>query len=189
MADFTLTAATPLEGLSRTFDEIEIAEQVQQALVSLAIPNGGKALLSARVQQVYGVSLPETGKSSHAQTDNARLFGMARDQIFLLFDDPGGDPVAHVAGRLGETAYLVDQSDSWVLLSISGKDARTALERICPLDLHPDNFPVGSVARTVMEHHAGIVARTESSQYLLLSPRSSASSFAHAVLVSAENVS
>jgi sarcosine oxidase subunit gamma len=188
VVDLTLTAATPLDGLSLQFEEIELAEVNGRALVSLAVPNGGEAALADRIKQAYGVDLPTVGNSTSSQTDNASLLGMARDQIFLLFDDPSGDPVAHVEKLIGESAYLVDQSDSWVILAISGSQARTALERICPIDLSPRKFTIGHVARTVMEHHAGIVMRTDADRYLLLSPRSSAKSFAHAVQVSAENV-
>lgn len=189
MVDLTLTAATPLDGLSLQFEEIELIEVTGRALVSLAVPNGGESALADRVKQAYGVDIPAVGNTKPSQTDNASLLGMARDQVFLLFDDPGGDPVAHVEKLLGDSAYLVDQSDSWVILAISGTRARTALERICPIDLHPGKFAVGHVARTVMEHHAGIVMRVDAERYLILSPRSSSKSFAHAVQVSAENVS
>lgn len=188
MVDLTLTAATPLDSFSLQFEEIELAEVNGRALISLAVPNGGEAALADRVKQAYGADLPAVGKSTSSQTGNAAMLGMSRDQIFLLFDEPAGDPVAHVQELLGESAYIVDQSDSWVMLAISGARARAALERICPIDLHRGNFAVGDVARTVMEHHAAIVMRTEGEAYLLLSPRSSAKSFAHAVQVSAENV-
>jgi len=188
VVDLTLNASTPLDGLSLSFEGIEIAEEGSRALVSLAVPNGGAAALADRVKQAYSVDLPAVGNSTHSKIDDAFLLGMACDQIFLLFDDPGGDPVAHVENLLGETAYLVDQSDSWVMLAISGERARDALERICPIDLLPGKFAVGHVARTVLEHHAGIVMRSDTARYLLLSPRSSAKSFAHAVQVSAENV-
>lgn len=188
MVDLTLTAATPLDSLSLQFEAIDLTEVSGRSMVSLAVPNDGEAALAGKVKQAYGTDLPAVGKSTSSETDNAALLGMARDQIFLLFDEPAGDPVAYVQGLLGESAYLVDQSDSWVMLSISGARARAALERICPIDLHPGAFAVGDVARTVMEHHAAIVMRTEGEGYLLLSPRSSAKSFAHAVQVSAENV-
>lgn len=188
MANLTLNAITPLDGLKLQSEEIELEEAGGRALVSLAVPNDGEVALAGRVKQAYGVDLPAVGNSTHSQKDDAFLLGMARDQIFLLFDDPGGDPVAHVETQLGETAYLVDQSDSWVILAVSGERARDALERICPIDLHSGKFAVGHVARTVLEHHAGIVMRTGAARYLLLSPRSSAKSFAHAVQVSAKNV-
>jgi heterotetrameric sarcosine oxidase gamma subunit len=189
VADFTLTAATPLDGLNLRFEDLEIEEESGRALVSLVVPNGGEVALADCVMQTYGVDTPAAGKSTHAIYGNTYLLGMARDQIFLLFDDPGGDPVTQVENLIGQAAYLVDQSDSWVMLAVSGNRARIALERICPIDLHPGKFSVGNVARTVLEHHAGIVMRIDPERYLLLSPRSSAKSFAHAVQVSAENVS
>lgn len=189
MAELTLIAATPLDGLALEFDGVALSEQSGRALVSVAIPNGSDAALAERIRNAYGAEIPAAGKSSVSDTDGAHLLGMARDQIFVLFVKPEGDPVAKVEEHIGGAAYLVDQSDSWVMLVISGERARAALERLCPLDLHPDSFAVGDVARTVFEHHASIVFRSDAEQYLLLSPRSSAGSFAHAVQTACESVS
>ena len=77
--------------------------------------------------------------------------------------------------------YSSDQSDAWCLLRIDGPASRRALERVCPLDLHPDAFPVGAVARSVVEHLGAIVLREGENAFLLLSPRSSARSFLHEI--------
>lgn len=79
------------------------------------------------------------------------------------------------------TLYLNDQSDSWVMLRVAGAGVRRALERLCPLDLHPDAFAPGAVARTVMEHLAVIVLHEAEDTFVLLSPRSSAASFLHEI--------
>ena len=63
---------------------------------------------------------------------------------------------------------------------------REALERICPLDLHPDAFGVDHAARTVMEHLGVLIIRTGEEAYLLLSASSSAGSFQHALHLSME---
>ena len=189
MVEFTLTASDPLQDLNLQFDELAVASVMDRALVSIAVPNHGRTALETRLEQAYGTGIPQVGRSAKSNADNVRLLGMARDQIFLLFDDLGGDPLEPVSRELDGVAYLVDQSDSWVILSVEGPRARTALERICPLDLDPTAFREDSVARTVMEHLAVVILRDGDDRFLLLSPRSTAKSFAHAVLVSAENVS
>jgi len=89
---------------------------------------------------------------------------------------------------LGDNAYCTDQSDSWVTLELTGPNALHALERICPVDLRPDIFTVGSVARTTMEHLGVIIARVGEDQYWLMSASSSAESFLHAITLSVNNI-
>ena len=189
MASYTLTAASPAAGLHVQHSQIEITEVCDRAVVSLAVPNGRQTQLAERIESVFGVALPQTGKSTQCQRDNARLLGLARDQFFVAFDHGPDDPEAHIKELVGDSGYVVDQSDSWVMLSVQGAHSRAMLERICPLNLNPAAFAVGDVARTVMEHHAAIVLREGDDRYLLMSPRSSAKSFAHAVTVSADSVS
>ena len=114
---------------------------------------------------------------------------MGPDLAFVLFERATPDAEEAVAERLGDAAYLTDQTDTWCALEIEGPVCRTALERICPLDLHPRGFAVDDVARTVMEHLGVIIARTREHGFLLLSASSSAGSFLHAVETSARNVS
>jgi heterotetrameric sarcosine oxidase gamma subunit len=178
VAETVLTAQSPLGGISEDFDGLSIAEATGMAIVSLEA--FGRAVKAA-----YGIVPPAVGP---AGKDNARFICLARDQFFLLFDDTGTDPVATVSQRLSGTAYLTDQSDGWALLGISGPRSRAAMERICPLDLHPAIFAIGAAARTVMEHLNVIVLREAEDRFLLMSPRSSSGSFLHAVRTSAENV-
>ncbi|RED45781.1 sarcosine oxidase subunit gamma [Aestuariispira insulae] len=188
MADIILKAKSPLDGFSRDWPGITLREVTGRALVSVSIPHGGEAALGQKLSQVYGTIIPAVGESTASPVDNAHLLGLARDQFFILFDEGGQAPLAAVSAKLAEVAYLTDQSDSWAMLHISGPNSRAALARICLLDLHPDHFQTGQVARTVMEHLGVIILRDGADSFLLLSARSSAQSFLHAVTVSAENV-
>ena len=190
MADFALTARTPLDGYARTFGSVALAELAGLALVSAAVPQGGDAAFAAALAEGIGASRPATGESAPGDRFGARILGMQPDQLFILFEPPDPDRAAEtVAEALGPAAYVTDQSDSWAMLRIAGAGAgaRAALERICMLDLDEDAFPQGKVARTVMEHLAVIVLRDGPDSFLLMSPRSSARSFLHAVEVSVEN--
>ena len=76
----------------------------------------------------------------------------------------------------------------WVMLEISGPKSREALARLCTLDLHADTFAEGEVARTMMEHLGVIILRNAPDSFILLSARSSAKSFLHAVETSIDNI-
>jgi sarcosine oxidase subunit gamma len=181
----TLKARTPLDGLRRRFDGIEIAEPPQMGLVSLAPPQGGEAALEAALGEAYGLDLPEVGRSH--EVGGVRLLGVQRDQFWLIWPHETPDALAEARARLGEAAYMTDQSDAWAMLRLFGSRAPLALERICMLDL--EALPDGAVARTLMEHLGIILLREGREAFLLLSARSSARSFLHAVETSARNVS
>ena len=188
MFEQTLTATTSLAGFERQHADVSLSEITDFALVSMAIPLGGGAALQNKMTVKFGANFPECGKSTVSTDGGTRFLGMQRDQTFALFKFQGDDAVSEISKTLGETAYYTDQSDSWAMLRISGPRARSTLERICPLDLHQNVFALGAVARTMMEHLAVIILRTDKDAFLLMSPRSSASSFLHTLETTIKHV-
>ena len=188
MPDLTLTARSPLDGYHRQFGSVEITERTGMALVSVATPHGGDDALKDAVKSAYKADVPVVGRSTVSSDKDARFLGLQPGQIFAMFAHDGDRALEKVAANLGQAGYYTDQSDSWAILQVSGADARGALERICPIDLHPDAFPEGAVTRTVMEHLGTIILRTGDDEFVLLSARSSAQSFLHAVVTSVNNI-
>ncbi len=188
MLEKTLMASSPLDGFQKQFTNVALAEVLGHALVSIAVPLHSRAALEDAVTKVFGTSLPTCGTSTLSKDGSNRLLGMQPDHVFALFDYGGNDPVGAVKALLGNAGYYTDQSDSWVMLRMSGPLATTALERICPLDLASEVFAPNRVARTVMEHLGVIVLCEGHDNYFLMSPRSSARSFLHALEISIENV-
>ncbi len=188
MADSTLIAENPLRGFDRNHAGIVVAEISGFSLVSIASPLGGEDALRAAIHSWLGISWPQVGSSTFSRKDKTRLLGLQRDQIFAMFDHPGDHAVRVISNQLGEAGYYTDQTDSWVMLRVSGAKSRTALERICPIDLDPKAFSPGAVTRTVMEHHGAIILRDGQNSFVLLSARSSARSFLRAVERSVDNI-
>lgn len=186
MPDFTLTAAPPLAGLHHSIDGTTLTSPEGLAIVSLALPLGAEDKAEKAIKTAFG-ALPDVGLSSEAK--GHRLLRMGQDQAFVIFECDTPDAEPKVAGKLKGAAYTTDQTDAWCILQLSGPRAREVLERICMVDLHPDAFPVGALARTIMEHMGSVVVRTEADTYLLMSASSSAKSFAHAVELSMDNIS
>ncbi len=190
MPDWKLSARAPLDGHERNIGTVAVAEVTDLALVSAAVPRGGDEAFAAALAGGFGATRPVTGDSTLGNRHAARVLGMQPDQVFILFAPPDPDrPAGTVAAALASAAYVTDQSDSWVILRMTGAGVRTALERICPLDLDDRVFPLHRVARTAMEHLSVIVLRDGADSFLLMSPRSSARSFRHAVELSLEHVS
>ena len=190
MPDSALAARTPLDGYGRTIGTVTLAEVAGLALVSAAVPRGGDEAFAAALAGGFGAVRPAPGDSAPGAGPATRVLGMQADQVFILFESPDPDRAAPAAAAaLGPAAYVTDQSDSWAMLRMRGAGVRAALERLCPLDLDDQAFPEGRVARTVMAHLAVIILRDGPDSFLLMSPRSSARSFRHALERSVENVS
>ena len=188
MVEFTLVSAPPLAGYSESFGTITLSAPADLAIVNMAIPLGEDAKAMSAVKSGYGVELPEPGKSMKTTKGDARLVRLAPDQAFAIFTHPTPDAEEAAAKHTKTALYLTDQTDVWSGLEISGVGARSALERVCPLDLHPSAFAVDDAARTVMEHLGVLIIRTGEDSYLLLSASSSAGSFLHMLETSIKNV-
>ena len=189
MSDYSLTARSPFERPPHDVEGVSIAEVTGRAIVSVSVPARGKDALSRAFADTYRIAVPSVGSSCVSEEGTARLLGLQRDQMFLLFDclEPG--PVRQAAARLGNSAYLTDQSDSWAMIEASGPNFLAAMERLCPVDLDEQVFPVDGVIRTVMEHLAVIIIREKSDSFVLLSPRSSAASFLQMLETAVSDVS
>lgn len=62
---------------------------------------------------------------------------------------------------LGSHAAVLDLSDAYVMLRLTGARLRDTLAKLVPLDLHERSFRVGDVAQTVAEHMAVMLWRLE----------------------------
>jgi len=194
VSEFNFVSLPVLDGFKQELQGVSIAEQTKLGIVSVSCPNGGDAALAASVKKAFDCSLPRVSGVEVSErgpySGNLRWLGLQPQQWFVLFEQNAdqGAPLAIIKDKLGGTAYCTDQSDSWVSLEVSGPLAISALERICPVDLHPAEFPVGTVARTSMEHLGVIITRTGDDQFLMMSATSSADSFLHAITTSVKNI-
>ena len=179
VGDIRLTATPPLGGADLRLGGNRILERADLAIVSVATPRDGDQALAHALKNQWGLAPPTPTQSSTA--GDTRAVWTSPDQILLLFPHDAPDEMTVVQKKLGGTGYTTTQTDAWVVLELSGPDTPAALERLCPLDLHPDAFPNDASARTVMEHMGAIIVRTGPETFLLMSASSSARSFLHAV--------
>ena len=185
MGDFMLTADSFLGGYSQDFGAVELTEITDLSIVSLAMPLNGEPAFKKAVKTALGAPLPAPGMS-HSVAPFAHLLRMSPDQFLALL--PAATAPSALIKKIGAAGYCTDQSDNWVTLRIKGPSAKTALERICPVDLDPHAFPQGAFARTMMEHLGTIILNEGSDSFLLLSASSSCGSFLQAVETSINNI-
>lgn len=160
MANMTLQAQTSLAAYDQQFGQTRLKEHSEVSIYSIALAQPPNEALTS-INSSLGAAWPDVGQSTINANGTHRLLGLQSDQVFALItgDQPNG--AATPLPPLHDDAYITDQSDSWARLVIDGPSARTALERICPIDLHPNVFTVGQVTRTSMEHLAVIVHRED----------------------------
>lgn len=188
MSDLVLTPLSALRGYDRDFNGTHLREISDLSIVSVAVPIDGIKDISKAVKSSYGCSLPQPNLSVHSKDGKTRLVSTQADQFMVLFDNIDPDGGTKVSAALGSAGYYTDQTDNWVALALSGPHARAALERLSQVDLAASSFALNASARTQMEHLGVLVIRSGDDTFLLLSARSSAKSFLHAVEVSVKNV-
>ena len=181
-----LEAFSPLEGYNNDFGSVQVEEVTGKALVSIAEPLDRKTKLKTAIKKSLGAEWPKIGSSTNS-SKGYQLLGVQSDMIFAFFDHPDGLADKPIKSQLKDNAYCTDQSDAWCMIKISGEGVYTALERICPLNLNPDAFKVGSVARTSMEHLGVVILKTDENSFILMGATSSADDLLHAVTVSISN--
>ena len=188
MSEFTLKAEPFLGGFQKSFGSTDLREVTDLEIVSVSCPIGGLDPLRTRIESVFGTALPGPGFSSGSISDGALFVWMSPDQWFAVTESGSQPALGQFQDKIGPLGYFTSQTDNWAVLRLDGDIALPALERICPIDLHPSVFPPRSAARTVMEHLGTLICCEDRNRYLLLSASSSARSFLHAVETSIQYV-
>jgi sarcosine oxidase subunit gamma len=139
-------------------------------------------------KKAHGATLPAPTKL--VKFDQGHIGWLGPDQYLAEIDTADEYIDQKVTEALEGSASVTLQSDAWVGLDISGDRISELLERLIALDTSESAFPAGSMARTQM-HHLGVILLRypdATTAYRLLSARSSAQYFLHAVVQTAQNI-
>lgn len=128
---------------------VTIGEITDFGLASVLARRGREADVARLVLSAHGVQLPETPRAVEASDATFVWSGPAH---WLVLTARAADLEARVQHHLGDTASVFDQSDSRVLLELSGPRARDVLAKGVPIDLDPAAFRVGDAAITTATH-------------------------------------
>jgi sarcosine oxidase gamma subunit len=175
----SLTAQSPLGGYEMIIDGTSLIEVTGLSMVSIAPLVGSQAALQTAMAKLFKTGrtsetskTDKTGKNDRPKPNatvaldrsgkpRCILMPSAQNQWFLCFDDDGTNPIDAAKALLGKglsnQMAMTDQSDSWVILALSGLHSRQTLARICPIDCSASAMPVGTTARTSMEHLGAII--------------------------------
>ena len=154
------------------------AEEVRLGTLSSLSPFGDASQLTAALEKAHGLALPKPGRATGK--DGARCIWFGRNEVLLA--GPAPDKA------LARSAAVVDQSDGWACVTVSGTDAVDVLARLVPIDLREVTFKRGHTARTMVQHMAASITRVGADRFLILVFRSMAGSLVHDLKAAMEAV-
>jgi sarcosine oxidase subunit gamma len=151
VSDRTHAAFTPgRSGRADGAPGLIVRECVGQRLASLIARRGQAERASAAAARAFGVALPVAPR---AVAGRGATFIWAGPGSWLVETGPELDDVeAFLGATFAGTASICDQSDSRVVLEVSGPRVRDVLAKGAPIDLHADQFSAGDVALTAIGH-------------------------------------
>lgn len=160
-----LTSLTPCSGLLPVSHGKTRLEEVDLGPLTLLAPfKGQRKALSDALKKAHGVSYPDANTTSI--NENVRALWFGRDAAVLT----GTPPDAALAGY----AAVINQSDAWTVVSLSGSTSVDVLARLVPVDLRLSHFPEGATARSLINHMSGSITRIGPDAFLILVFRSMA---------------
>lgn len=155
MSERTLTARQPFAGLAAPNGEATLIAGVSLRCVSdracisiLARHDRAQALLAAG-RAAFGIELPARPRLTSGATVSFLWAGRAAWTAYARALEPA-ELTERLRAAFGEAASLVDQSDSRSSVELSGRQVRTLLSRLVPVDLHSRAFQVGDTALTLI---------------------------------------
>ncbi len=144
-------------------------EELDLGSVTSIMVLGQEADLSAAMEAAHGIAFPKPNRSSGK--DANRCVWVGRDQALLIGAAPDATLDTHAA--------VVDQSDAWCAVSLSGAPSEDILARLVPVDMRRAQFKRGHTVRTQVGHMMASVTRTGADSFMILVFRSMAITLIH----------
>ncbi len=157
---------------------VELAEQPIPAQIGLRLDAENGEILTA-AEKAIGFELPVGPNTVTGKAKKSALW-MGPDEWLLTAPiDQGPKLLEELSHALADHhAAVFDVSDSRIVISIRGENAREVLKKGCGLDLHPKVFTAGQCAQTslalghVLIHQVGEDKKTKAGTYHLFVHRS-----------------
>lgn len=153
-ARFSPVAASPLSGLPGPAGGIDLEERAFLGKVNVRGDMSDAAFATA----VRGVldCMPPTEPNTTASSDRYTVFWLGPDEWQIHCADDARSALLDElrSATTGRHCAVVDVSDYYVVMRLSGPKCFEVLSKGTPLDLHPRVFTSGSCAQTRFGHAA-----------------------------------
>ena len=134
-----------------TLEEVSLGQMYQVSPFA-----GTWSAVSDDLEGLYGVRLPDAGRTAHQGDIRAVWFGRGTVLLTGLPEQPD------LSG-----AAVTDQSDAWACVELRGASAVDVLARLVPIDLRPTAFGEGATARSMAGHMSVSISRQSSDGFLI----------------------
>lgn len=162
-----LEPVSPCAGLlPLTVGALTVAEAEVGAITSVTPFEGAS---KAAMERALGLAFPPPNQT--AGDAARRIVWVGQGEALLI--GPAPDPA------LSAHAAVVDQSDAWAIVTLSGAGGDAALARLVPVDLRLRAFPVGATIRSRLGHMNASITRTGEDVFLIAVFRSMAATLVH----------
>ncbi len=162
----TVTACAGL--LPLTMGKATLAETDAGHLTSLSPFGDGSEFLTA-LEKAHGIAMPKPNRSTGK--DGARCIWFGRGEILLIGPAPDATLAKHAA--------VVDLSDAYACVELSGAAAVDVLARLVPVDLRASAFKRGHTLRSQLMHMSASITRTGADKFQIMVFRSMAHTLVH----------
>jgi sarcosine oxidase subunit gamma len=146
--------------------------------VSLAVAwnvrgDPANAAFALQAGRALGLPLPVEAMTSSRDEGAALLWLGPRSWLYVAGDSsqPGDFDAARRAINAAGGA-LFDVSSSYVAWRVTGVTAARALNRACPLDLHPRTFPSGGCVQSMLGHINALFHKPDDASFIVMVARS-----------------
>lgn len=123
--------------------------------------NARTAALGQVIRERYRLDLPDGPR--RVCNGEVAVAGIGPGSWLLTCENAGNAFAAGLREPLENHAAVVDLSDAYVVLRLTGPRLRETLAKLVPIDLHARSFKAGDVAQTVAEHMSVVLWRLEDS--------------------------
>lgn len=125
-------------------------ERTNLGLVTVMVRRGKSRELAQAVKQHWNIELVDAPVISRC--DRISFIGTGRGQWLAVFKTPSASLIDDFQHELAGLASVVDQSQAFGVLRLSGPALLSALEKGVQCDLSPEVFLVGRAAVTNIAH-------------------------------------
>lgn len=124
---------------------VTLAERVDFTL-HMVIARSGMIDEARRLAETAGLTLP--GPSRVTMTDGLAVLWSGPEQWLIAAEPRGRATSDRMMAALAPCCMIVEQSDARAVMTVSGPQARDALAKGFPIDLHSRVFTTGTTALT-----------------------------------------
>lgn len=158
---------------------VALAERPYRTVITLR-GDARDATFAAAVAEAFGPALPDMVGAVSGEPDGRQALRLGPDEWWLTdaADDAGPLVEALERALAGRFASVVDTSDNWFALEVSGPRTLDLLAKACPLDLHPRAFGPGRCAQSLLAKAPATLQQLDESPRFRLHVRRSFADYA-----------